>query len=83
MNRNNKQSLIHRAKDTARALGAKVATGTALVGASIGTAMAQTGPDVSAIEAEFDTYKVAVVGLVIAFAVVLWAIKATGLLKPR
>lgn len=46
-------------------------------------AFAQTGPDVSAIESEFDTYKVAVVGLVIAFAVVLWAIKASGLLKPR
>ena len=83
MNRNNKQSLIHRAKDTVRNLGAKVGTGLALTGATIGTAMAQTAPDVSAIEAEFDTYKVAVVGLVIAFAVVLWSIKATGLLKPR
>lgn len=51
--------------------------------ATIGTAMAQTGPDVSSIEAEFDTYKAAVVGLVIAFAVVLWAIKGAGLLKPR
>lgn len=47
-------------------------------------AMAQTAaPDTSAITAEFDTYKVAVVALVIAFAVVLWAIRAAGLLKPR
>lgn len=51
--------------------------------ATIGTAMAQTGPDVSSIQSEFDTYKTAVVGLVIAFAVVLWAIKGAGLLKPR
>lgn len=46
-------------------------------------AFAQSGPNVSAIEAEFSTYKVAVVGLVIAFAVVLWAIRGAGLLKPR
>lgn len=57
------------------------AAGTALIAS--GAAMAQGGPDVSAIEAEFDTYKVAVVGLVIAFAVVLWAVRAAGLLKPR
>jgi hypothetical protein len=40
-------------------------------------------PDTSGIEAQFDLYKVAVVGLVIAFAVVLWAIRGAGLLRPR
>lgn len=61
---------------------AKVGTASLIAFSSL-PAFAQSGPDVSAIEAEFDTYKVAVIGLVIAFAVVLWAIKATGLLKPR
>lgn len=50
---------------------------------TVGSAMAQTGPDVSSITTELTTYKTAVVGLVIAFAVVLWAIKGAGLLKPR
>jgi len=49
-----------------------------------GFAFAQsTPPDTSGILAEFSTYKVAVIGLVIAFAVVLWAIRAANLLKPR
>lgn len=58
---------------------AMVAAGTM---GTVGAAMAQTGPDLSAITAELDTYKIAVVGLVIAFAVVLWAKRAAGLLKP-
>lgn len=62
-------------------LGRAAAAGTALVAS--GAALAQSGPDTSAIESEFNTYKLAVVGLVIAFAVVLWAIRAAGLLKPR
>ncbi|MBD9368382.1 hypothetical protein [Xanthomonas sp. XNM01] len=82
MNRNNPQSLRHRAAATVKSLGGKIATGTALVGATIGTAMAQA-PDLSAVEAELDVYKVAVVGLVIAFAVVLWAIRGASLLKPK
>lgn len=56
------------------------AAGTALMAS--GAAMAQTGPDVSAITGEFDTYKVAAVGLIIAFAVVLWAKRGAGLLRP-
>lgn len=40
-------------------------------------------PDLSSIEDEIGLYKTAVVGLVIAFAVVLWAIRAAGLAKPR
>ena len=47
------------------------------------TVFAQSAPDTAAIEAELTTYKTAVVALVIAFAVVLWAVKAAGLLKPR
>lgn len=39
--------------------------------------------DTSSITALFDDYKVAAVGLLIAFVVVLWALRATGLLKPR
>ena len=50
--------------------------------ATIGTAMAQTGPDVSSITDELATYKTAVVGLVIPFCVVLWAKRGAGLLKP-
>ena len=70
--------------DKARNAGykAQAAVGTAIA-LSPFAAMAQTAPDVSDIEAEFDTYKVAVIGLVIGFAVVLWAIRAAGLLKPR
>lgn len=47
-----------------------------------GSAFAQA-PDLAPIETEINAYKVAVVGLVIAFAVVLWAIRAAGLAKPR
>lgn len=64
------------------ALRAQVALGTALA-LSPFAAMAQTGPDVSEIESKMDTYGVAAVGLVIAFAVILWGIRASGLLKPR
>jgi len=49
-----------------------------------GLAFAQAqAPDTTSILDEFSTYKVAVIGLVIAFAVVLWAIRAANLLKPR
>lgn len=41
------------------------------------------GPDLSSIVTEINAYKTAVVALVIAFAVVLWAIRAAGLAKPR
>ena len=61
---------------------AQAAVGTAIA-LSPFAAMAQTGPDLSAIESEVDGYKTAVVALVIAFAVVLWAIRAAGLAKPR
>ncbi len=78
---------MHQSKFSSAAQSAKhYATRAAAVGTGFmasGLALAQTGPDVSAIESEFATYKIAVVGLVIAFAVVLWAIKASGLLKPR
>ena len=61
---------------------AQAAVGTAIA-LSPFAAMAQGAPDLSAIEGELDGYKAAVVGLVIAFAVVLWAIRAAGLAKPR
>lgn len=44
---------------------------------------AGTGPDLSSITDLLAEYGPAVVALVIAFAVVLWSIKAAGLTKPR
>lgn len=78
MNRNNKESLLHRTK-------AKIGH-LALVGSTaLATfpAFAGGGPDTSSITTELGTYKTAVIALVIAFCVVLWAIKGAGLLKPR
>ncbi|MFT4178274.1 MAG: hypothetical protein QM612_02245 [Thermomonas sp.] len=77
------RSKFEKASQTAKHyMGRAVSVGTGLLAS--GMALAQSnGPDVSSIESEFSTYKVAVVGLVIAFAVVLWAIKGAGLLKPR
>ena len=75
------RSKFDNASQTAKHYGTRaMAAGGALLASGASFAAA---PDVSAIQTEFDTYKVAVVGLVIAFAVVLWAIKAAGLLKPR
>lgn len=82
MNRNNRESALHRAKAAAHSLKTKIGAGS-LIAFSALPAFAQSGPDVSGIEAELDTYKTAVIALVISFAVVLWAIKAAGLLKPR
>lgn len=63
-------------------IGAKAAAlGTTLM-VTAGSALAQDAPDVSAITTELNTYKIAVVGLVIAFCVVLWAKRGAGLLKP-
>lgn len=42
-----------------------------------------SGVDTSSILAVFDEYKTAAITLLIAFIVVLWALRATGLLKPR
>lgn len=71
-------SVAANTKAKAYALGstAMVATGSAMAGGG-------TGPDLSAVEAVFDEYKVAVVALIIAFAVVLWSIRAAGLAKPK
>lgn len=48
-------------------------------------AIAQDAPTdaVAGIQSEFDLWKPVVVGLVVGFAVVLWAIKAATLAKPR
>lgn len=78
MAKNKATGVWHTAKSTA----GRVATGTTAMVIS-GAAMAQGGPDLSAITTEINQYKTAVVALVIAFAVVLWAIKAAGLAKPR
>lgn len=42
-----------------------------------------TGVDTSSIEAVFDEYKGIAVGLLIAYIVVRWTLKATGLLQPK
>lgn len=79
----NIRNSISNAAQTAKHYGNRAAMVAAGTMGTIGSAMAQSGPDLSSIEAEFTQYKVAVVGLVIAFAVVLWAIKGAGLAKPR
>lgn len=85
MNRNNKESKLHQARAGIKGLGSKIATGSALALVAVGNAMAQatTGPDVSAIEDKITTYGGVAAGLIIALCVVLWTLKATGLLKPR
>lgn len=80
MNRTKFAKHYRSTRESVRNFGTKAAVGAmALVPMA---AMAQA-PDLSSIEDEIGLYKVAVVGLVIAFAVVLWAIRAAGLAKPR
>ena len=75
---------LQKFRSTGKSLAARAATVATLGMVAVGQAMAQaTPPDTSSITAEFDLYKTAVVGLVIGFAVVLWAIRGAGLLKPR
>lgn len=77
MNRNNPQSLIHRAKDTVKSIGGKVAAGTALVGAGIGTAMAQstlgTAAAAAVSDVQSDVNGVLAVLVVVVFVLVAWA----------
>ena len=63
--------------------GRAAAGGTALMASGAAFAGGGGGADLSAITTEINSYKVAVVALVIAFAVVLWSIRAAGLSKPR
>lgn len=77
MNRNNPQSLIHRAKDTAKNIGGKVAAGTALIGAGISTAMAQSALGTAAASAvgdvDADVTSVLTVLVGVVFLLVAWA----------
>lgn len=68
-------------RDKARSLGTRATAAGVASMALVAPAFAAV--DTAAIESEFSEYKTAVVGLVIAFAVVLWAIRGAGLLKPR
>lgn len=63
-------------------LRAQVAVGSAIALSPL-SAFAQTGPDTGDIESKMTEYGAAAVALVIAFAVVLWGMRAAGLLKPR
>lgn len=80
MNRNNKESLLIRCKSKAAHLalvgGMALAPFAAIAGGS-------GAPDVSEVNTEIALYKTAAIGLAIAFAVVLWAIRGTSLLKPK
>jgi hypothetical protein len=57
----------------------------ATLGTASGMALAGGGggPDLSSITTLFETYGPAVVALLIAYAVVRWSIKATGLVQPK
>lgn len=79
MNRNNPETLRHRVK--AKAAHIALVGGMAL--APFAAFAGGGGPDVTAVNTEMNLYKVAAVGLAIAFAVVLWAIRGTSLLKPK
>lgn len=81
MNSNNKQSAVRRAADSVNGLRYRTyaVVGTAMAMAPL-SAFAQV--DTSEIESELALYKTAVVGLVIAFCVVLWAKRGAGLLRP-
>lgn len=76
--RNNKLvSVIRSTKAKAAAIGttAMVAAGSAMASGGGG------GVDFSDISAGFEEYKVAVIGLILAFAAVLWAMRGAGLAK--
>lgn len=81
MNRKNRESALLRAKAIGQSLKTKIGAGSLLAFSAL-PAFAQA-PDTSGIEATFDAYKLSVVSLVVAFAVVLWSIRAAGLLQPR
>ena len=80
MNRNNPQSLIHRAKATAMNIGGKVAAGTALVGAGISTALAQSSLGTAAAAAVGDVQD-DVNGVLVVLVLVVFALVAWGYLK--
>lgn len=80
----NARTKLHTAANAARnaTLRAQVALGSAIALSPV-AAFAQTGPDTGDIESKMTEYGAAAVALVIAFAVVLWGMRAAGLLKPR
>lgn len=80
MNGNNKESLIYRVKQKAAHVALVASTSMAVAAPAFAGG---GGPDVTAVDTEMQLYKVAAVGLAIAFAVVLWAIRGTSLLKPK
>ncbi|WP_374606642.1 hypothetical protein [Thermomonas sp.] len=81
MNNVNKESVIHRAKNTARNLANRAAVGgTALMGS--GAAMAGGGGfDGSEIVTTIGTYVAAGVLIMTAFVVGRWTLKAFGVIK--
>ncbi|MEN4903353.1 hypothetical protein [Luteimonas sp. TWI1437] len=82
MNRKTIETALIRAKGKAAHLRNRVGGGMLVAMASV-PAFAQNTADIEAIKADIDAWKPVVVGLVIAFAVVLWAIRAASLAKPR
>ena len=81
MNRNNKESLLHRAADTVRNLKTHAAVGTAALLAS--PMMAFAAPDVTPITSKITIYVAAAVIIVLAFAAGVWGLRAAGLMGKR
>lgn len=83
MNRNNKESLLHRAADTVRNLKTHAAVGTAALLSSPLMAFATAAPDTSVITGKITTYVAAAVIIVLAFAAGVWGLRAAGLMGKR
>lgn len=77
MNRNNKETMLYRAKDSVIGLGKKIAGGAALIGAGISGAMAQSALGTAAAAAvddvQTDVNGVLIVLVVVVFVLVAWS----------
>lgn len=78
----NKQSLRQRLGARFYAASGAIAS-TAMVAAPAFAGGGGGGVDTSSILSVFEENKVAAIAIAIAFAVVLWAIRGAGLLKPK
>lgn len=77
----NKQTFRQRAADMARSAKFHAVTGGAALVPLSGMALAQDGFDASEIQTAITTYTATAVGLVGAFILGVWSLRAMGLLK--
>lgn len=82
MNRNNKESLIHRAKATVRNVKTQAALGSVALLASPLVAFA-AAPDTAPITGKITLYVGAAVVILLAFAAGVWGLRAAGLMGRR